>query len=95
MWQRLTAHYKPTTGANGTPPSTPETKPEEAGNIAGSTSGVKDPDKTVVDEEADEAVKRRFPWLTLTRDSSRRQAKGKELVRNPPLTDGTARKLDV
>ena len=94
-WQRLALHYKPAPGAKTSPaPATAEPKPEEVakvGNLAGSTSGAKDLE-TVVDEEVGEAVKHRFPWFTLPRDSSRRQAKGKEPDRGPPLTDG---KLDV
>lgn len=39
-WQRLASHYKPTPGVKSTSaPATPEPKPEEAGNLAGSTSG--------------------------------------------------------
>ena len=90
-WQRLALHYKPAPGAKTSPaPATAEPKPEEVakvGNLAGSTSGAKDPENG-----AGKAVKRRFPWFPLPRNSSHQQAKGKEPDLDPPMTDG---KLDV
>jgi hypothetical protein len=91
-WQRLASHYRPAPCMQASPaPATPESKPEEAGILTGSTSGAKDPENGV-DEEVGEVVKRRFPWFALPRDSRRRQAKGKEPDRGSPMTDG---KLDV
>ena len=94
-WRRLVSLYSPSEGIAGpaldaqasSAETTADPKPEEAGNLAGSTSGAKDPENG-----AGKAVKRRFPWFPLPRNSSHQQAKGKEPDLDPPMTDG---KLDV
>ena len=92
-WQLLALHYRSISAAMASPaPTSPESKPEDVGNLTGSTSEAKDPGKSVIDEEVGQAVNRRFTWFALPRDSSRRQAKGKEPDRSPSMMGG---KLDV
>jgi len=76
-WQRLVSHYGP--------------QPEEAGNLAGLTSGGKEPE-IGVNEGNSKAVKSWFPWFAPPRISLHQQAMRKEPDQDPPTT---GEKLDV